>query len=207
MKISTMTGRYFVIAASAALFAVVGCGNEKKEQPKAAQETAAVAPAQPVMPPAQTGVPAGHPAAAPSADSGAPANAGMPGHTGMKSQKEVKLSKEVMAKWNTVLLDVTDASSKKKAQLTIKVGSSVTLNNAALKLKVEAFVPDYMITEDHIESRSNEADNPAVLVALLDGDKVVAKGWVFKTLPDFNSYTDPRYPVVLVGPSSENKKK
>lgn len=205
MKITTVHGRYFVIAASAALLVVTGCGSEKKDQPKPGQETAVQTPTPAVMPPAQTSLPAGH--TAPAAGAGSAANAGMPAHTSMKSQKEVKLSKEVMAKWNTVLLEITDAVSKKKEQFTVKVGASVPLKNPAFKLKIEAFVPDYMITEDHIESRTNEADNPAVLVALLEGDKVVAKGWVFKSLPDFNSYTDQRYPVALVGPSSEGKKK
>lgn len=202
MKISNITGRYFVIAASAALLAVTGCGNEKKDLPKQGQDSTAQAPVSAGMPSVQGDVPAGH--TAPGA--GQAANAGMPEHTGMKSQKEVKLSKEVMAKWNEVQLEITDGASKKKDKLTVKVGASVALKNPAFKLKIEAFVPDYMITEDHIESRTNEADNPAVLVALLEGDKVVAKGWIFKALPDFNSYTDQRFPVVLVGPSSKGKK-
>lgn len=199
MKMTMIAGRYFAIAAFAALIMATGCGNEKKDQPKSAQETGAQAPA----PAAQTEMPAGHSAP----DAGQAANAGMPEHTGMKSQKVVKLSKEVLAKWNEVQLEITDGASKKKDKVTVKVGASAALKNPAFKLKVEAFVPDYMITEDSIVSRTNEADNPAVLVALLEGDKVVAKGWVFMSLPDFNSYTDQRFPVALVGPSSKGKKK
>lgn len=200
MKISSFSGRYIVIAASAALLAMAGCGNEKKDQPKPAQEgapTAAMAPA-----PVEGTMPAGHPGSGPAADTTVAA------HTGMKGQNEVKLSKEVMAKWNEVQLEITDSAAKKKATVMVKVGASVPLMNKAFKLKVETFVPDYVINEKHvIESRSNKANNPAVLVALLEGDKVVAKGWVFKSLPDFNSYTDKRYPVTLLGPSAEGKKK
>ncbi|MBI5885158.1 MAG: hypothetical protein HZB85_01060 [Deltaproteobacteria bacterium] len=202
MKISSFSGRYIVIAASAALLAMTGCGGEKKDQPKPAQDgapAAAMAPA-----PVEGAMPAGHPGsgAGPAADTTVAA------HTGMKGQNEVKLSKEVMAKWNEVQLEITDSAAKKKATVVVKVGASVPLMNKAFKLKVETFVPDYVINEKHvIESRSNKANNPAVLVALLEGDKVVAKGWVFKSLPDFNSYTDKRYPVTLLGPSAEGGKK
>jgi len=200
MKISSFSGRFAVIAASVALLAVTGCGGEKKDQPKPAQESAPAA----AVAPAEGTMPAGHPVAG----AGPAADTTVAAHTGMKSQNEVKLSKEVMAKWNEVQLEITDSAAKKKATVMVKVGASVPLTNKAFKLKVETFVPDYVINENHvIESRSNEANNPAVLVALLEGEKVVARGWIFKGLPDFNSYTDKRYPVTLMGPSSVGKKK
>jgi len=199
MKISGFSGRYIVIAASVAFLALSGCGNEQKEQPKPAEQSAQA----PVMPPVPGTMPAGHPSAG-----GAGGEMTAAAHTGMKGQSEVKLSKEVMAKWNEVQLEITDSSAKKKATVMVKVGASVPMMNKAFTLKVDTFVPDYVITENHvIESRSNEAKNPAVLVSLLEGDKVVAKGWVFKALPDFNSYTDGRYPVVLIGPSADARKK
>ncbi|OGQ57190.1 MAG: hypothetical protein A3J24_06065 [Deltaproteobacteria bacterium RIFCSPLOWO2_02_FULL_53_8] len=203
MKAPSVMGRYCAIAASAVVLVITGCGSDKKDQPKAGQESVAQAPAS--APVVVADVPAGHPA--PPSGAAPVANVDAPMHTGMKSQKAVKLSKEVLAKWNEVQLEITDGASKKKDKVTVKVGASAALKNPAFKLKVEAFVPDYMITEDSIVSRTNEADNPAVLVALLEGDKVVAKGWIFKSLPDFNSYTDQRFPVALIGPSSAGKKK
>ena len=55
---------------------------------------------------------------------------------------------------------------------------------------VKAYVPDYALSEDAIVSRSNEPNNPAVQVDLLEGDKVVSSGWIFEKLPGFNSYGD-----------------
>lgn len=201
LNISGNSRRYLFIAVSVALLTFTGCGSEKKEQ-KTAQEGAPQAISQQAAP-VQAGPPAGHPAAG----GGEAATAAMAAHSGMKSQKEVKLSKEVMAKWNEVTLDIVDAASKKKETVVLKVGATKKLANPGFTLKIETFVPDYVIVDTHIESRSNEPKNPAVLVALLEGDKTVAKGWVFKALPDFNSYIDPRYQVTLVGPWAGEKTK
>lgn len=186
MELKT-TKSYFFIAASVALLAFTGC-SKKSEAPK---ETANV------EAPAGGGMPEGHPGMG--ADKTAE-NITKMAHTTIKTQKEVKLSDEVKAKWKEVNLDITDAASKNKENITVKVGETIKLNNQ-FKLKVETFVPDYAIAENRIESRSNEPKNPAVLIELLDGDKSVARGWVFKDFPEFNSYTDDRFPIALVGPS------
>ncbi|MBI5562723.1 MAG: hypothetical protein HY894_07745 [Deltaproteobacteria bacterium] len=197
--------RNLLIVLSAGLIAFTGCGGEKKEQQKTAGEpapqTAAPAPAAQQAAP-QAAMPAGHPAA----DAGAAVGMTKAAHSSIKTQKEVRLSKEVAAKWNEVKLDIVDAAGKTKDTLTLKVGSTTPLKRPGFKLRVEAFVPDYVIVENHIESRSNEPKNPAVLVELTEGGKSVARGWVFKALPDFNSYTDSRFQVSLVGPWAGDKK-
>jgi len=76
-----------------------------------------------------------------------------------------------------------------------------------VKLKVDALVPDYAIAENTIESRSNEARNPAVLLELVEGDKTIAKGWVFRDFPEFNSYNDGKFTVKLLVPAPAQAKK
>ena len=82
------------------------------------------------------------------------------------------------------------------------VGSTVPLSGTGFSLRVEVFIPDYAMFEDHIGSRSNEPNNVAVMVELFEGDKPVAKGWVFKAYPTFNSYGHERFTIGLVGPTS-----
>ena len=46
--------------------------------------------------------------------------------------------------------------------------------------------------------RPTELNNPAVMVELFEGDKVVAKGWVFELMAQYNSYSHLRYGVTLL---------
>lgn len=126
-------------------------------------------------------------------------------HGNIKTQKEVKLTQDVIDKWKEVQIEITDTSSNATASVTFEVGSTVKLNNEGLRLAVESFVPDYTIVENRIESRSNEANNPAVLVNLLDGDKSLTRGWVFRDYPEFNSFTDARFKLVLTSPAAKHK--
>lgn len=184
---SMKSSRFLLVAASVAMLAIAGCkGKEQTAQPQPQQEQGAVS---------QQAAPSGHP---PTGDQTV-TDINKAAHANIKTQKEVSLSPEVKAKWKEVKLDITDASSNSSQVVTINVGSAVTLK-PGLKLKVEAFVPDYAISDNKIESRSNEAKNPAVLVELQENDKTVAKGWVFKEFPEFNSYTDARFPMKLVAP-------
>lgn len=185
------TGSYLLILATVASLSLAGCGGEKKAEEKKAE---APAPATQAQAP-QEGMPgAQHPAVDKTAE-----DIQKLAHSSIKTQKEVFLKEEVKAKWQEVKLELTEGKSKASQAVTAKVGSTVKLDER-FKLKVDAFVPDYAIAENRIESRSNEANNPAVLVELMEGDKTVAKGWIFKDFPEFNSYTDDRFPVKLLGP-------
>lgn len=184
---------YFLITAGVIMLAATGCG--KKTQQESAKQEAA-----PMGVPAEHGaLPQGHPAIGeqPAADMGKVS------HANIKTQKEVALQEDVLAKWKEVKMEVSDSSSKTTEVLTLKVGEIAPLKKSGLKLKVEAFVPDYSIVENHIESRSNEPKNPAVLVELVEGDKTVARGWVFKFFPEFNSYNNERIRLSLVAPGAE----
>ncbi|GMR05343.1 MAG: hypothetical protein BMS9Abin24_149 [Thermodesulfobacteriota bacterium] len=174
-----------LVLAGLMLVVFTGCGNEKKSAP--APETAGA-------PAGEASMPEGHPPA------GDPLMNEMAqvSHANIKTQKEVSIAPEVKKKWTMAKLSITDASTKRTETLTVAVGKAVQLNDAGLKLRLDVIVPDYAIAEDRIESRSNEDKNPAVLIELLDADKVVARGWVFRDFPEFNSYTDLRFPVVLV---------
>lgn len=125
-------------------------------------------------------------------------------HPSSGGAKEVRISEEIKAMWKGVKLEVLDASSESKKVLTLEVGGTVPLEDTGFKLKLEVFVPDYAMFQDHIGSRSNEPNNAAIMVELFEGDKSVARGWVFKAFPDFNSYGHERFQLTLVEPVSSN---
>lgn len=187
MGLKVSTGKYFLIMTTVALLAFTGCKGEKKQESAVQPEQAAPA----------GQMPADHPAVDQTTQDIAKAQ-----HANIKTQKEVILKDEVRAKWKEVKLEITETASKSKETVAVKVGGDIQLK-AGMRLKVDAFVPDYAISDNRIESRSNEPNNPAVLIELVDGGKSVSKGWVFKEFPEFNSYTDDRFPVKLVGPGVE----
>lgn len=183
MSLSGSSKRLFLVTASAVILAFTGCSGEKKAQEAApAQE--------------QQALPEGHQPV----ENKMQEDISKVQHANIKTQKTVALSDEVKAKWKEVRLELVDNASGAKDTVTIKVGGDVKLKEG-VRLKVDAIVPDYAIAENTIESRSNEANNPAVLLELVEGDKTVARGWVFRDYPEFNSYNDGKFTVKLLIPA------
>jgi cytochrome c biogenesis protein len=55
-----------------------------------------------------------------------------------------------------------------------------------LELRVDRFVPDFIIGQDRrVESRSEQPNNPAAQVGLAKGPETLFGGWVFANYPDF----------------------
>ncbi|VAV82840.1 hypothetical protein MNBD_DELTA01-250 [hydrothermal vent metagenome] len=111
--------------------------------------------------------------------------------------KDVRLSDALKAKWSTVEIEVTEAGKKKEILITVGKKTKVGKTYSIL---VDAFIPEYTMFEDHIGTRGDEPKNPAIRVELFEGDKSIAKGWVFKRLADFNSYQNEKVGVVLLTP-------
>ena len=180
---SKMGGRLFLVFFSVMLIAFAGCGKEKKEAVEKAPEEAAKA----------ESMPEGHPPVDKAAEQMTQAS-----HAAIKTQKEIRISDEVRKKWTEIKVELTDKAAKRSEVVTLKVGSTVMLTKDGFNLRIEVFVPDYAIVENRIESRSNEPKNPALLVDLLQNDKSVARGWVFKEFPEFNSFSNQRFHLVLL---------
>lgn len=194
MSLKETSKKFFLVSASIALLAVTGCSGEKKAE-QAAQPAATEGGMQ------GQAAPQNHPPVDQTQE-----DISKVSHANIKTQKVVSLSDDVKSKWKEAKLEITDAGSNGKQVVSIKVGGDVKLKEG-VRLKVEALVPDYAIADNQIESRSNEARNPAVLVELIENDKSVAKGWVFRDFPEFNSYTDARFPIKLVLPAPATAKK
>ncbi|HLE08699.1 MAG TPA: hypothetical protein VI914_03600 [Thermodesulfobacteriota bacterium] len=131
-------------------------------------------------------------------------------HPKSKAELSVKVSDKIKARWKDVELEVTDASSSKgtsgkKEVVKVRVGGGIKIGDTGYSFKVEAFIPDYVIYQDSIGSKSEKPNNPAALVELFEGDKSVARGWVFKNFPAFNSYKHGRFTVALLTPSTVKK--
>jgi hypothetical protein len=79
----------------------------------------------------------------------------------------------------------------------LDVGSKKTLTDG-FSIKADVFLPDYSIYSDYIASGSEDLNNPAVMVELYKDGKVVASGWVFEQMAQYNSYSHLRFGVALM---------
>ena len=181
--------RFLLALLSVALISLTACSKEKKE-PVAPETTEQAAKTE--------ALPEGHPPM----DS-AEEKMSMASHSAIQTQKEIRLSDEVKNKWNEVEVEITDNSAGRTEAAKLKVGTLVKLTQDGYSLGIDVFVPDYAIVEGRIETRSNEPRNPALLIVLMHNEETLSRGWVFKEYPEFNSYKDQRFQVVLKGPYVE----
>jgi len=71
-------------------------------------------------------------------------------------------------------------------QLKMKVGETAKLEEENIEVTVIRFVPDFIIAEDNrVATRSNEPNNPAVLIGGRRNGEEVFSAWAFAKYPDF----------------------
>ena len=173
-----------------------GCSAEGEKSAEKSQSTRMAAKK-------QSKLPEGHPVVNKSDGAASGAMDAMVKHRGMKSQRQVVVSDEIKAKWKSVELEVVDRKFNRKEVVKVDIGKERELGKTGYYIKVEAFLPDYAVFSDRIGSRSEELNNPAVLVELTKDDTTIAKGWVFKNFPAFNSYQHERFALSLVAPAKK----
>lgn len=135
-------------------------------------------------------MPANHPTQETSSDSGFV-------HPKTSLTSTLRIPPEVKAKWKSVELSIT-ATGGKEQRAHVTIGDKVTVANTGLSLNVAAFVPAFMSDAGVVTSSSNNLDNPAVQLQLRDGKGKIAEGWVFQSLPEFNSFSSSKVSVRLL---------
>ena len=169
------------------VFLVTSCGDDIQEMPQAEVQTG-------------SGVDKVMPSGHPTVESNALDEVAKGGHPTMASDKEVKVSDQTKKTWPEVKVEITDAKTSKTTSHTIKIGSTLKLGDGFV-LEVKTFLPDYSIFEEYIGSRSEEPNNPALLMKLTEGSEVKTSGWIFKKFTDFDSFKSDRFHVVLLTPA------
>ncbi len=109
---------------------------------------------------------------------------------------EVVVPENVKEKWQAVELAVS-AGDEAKNKLTVPVGGQVDVAKDVV-VTVDAFLPDYTSDFEKATSASDSLNNPAVLVHLTRNGETVAKGWVFKNFPEFNTFSSEELKIELL---------
>jgi len=105
---------------------------------------------------------------------------------------------EIAAAWSGVRIRVVDRESGDEETFDIPLGGADLLGDSGLVLSAGVFLPDFILDEDGITSRSAEPLNPAVRVVISEDGMEDFEGWLFAAMPEIHPYSNPRYEVLLV---------
>ncbi len=117
---------------------------------------------------------------------------------GAKKESVVVVPESVKGKWKAVKIAVVDKASNKESVYTIAIGAQFALPDSNIAIKVENFLPHFMMDGTTLTSQSNEPKNPAAQIRITEGGKEVFKGWLFSLYPTTHAFNHPKYGFTLV---------
>jgi hypothetical protein len=118
--------------------------------------------------------------------------------TVMRKQTEVSVPDNVKGKWKSVKLSITDKDLNKEGFVVIEIGKTMKVNGTNLVIKVENFLPHFIMDGTTLTSSTNSPKNPAVQVHITENGQDVFKGWLFTLYPNTHASQHPRYGFGLV---------
>ncbi len=125
----------------------------------------------------------------------------MPPHDmmGQKHESVVVVPDSVKGKWKAVKIAVLDKTTKKSTEYEIAIGSEAAVSGSDLKIKVDNFLPDFIMNGPVRTSASNEPKKPAAQIRIMEGGQEIFKGWLFYNLPSPHDFQHPKYAVTIAG--------
>jgi len=119
-------------------------------------------------------------------------------HMGGGINAEITLDPEIADDWQAVKVRVVELASMAETFHEIAIGESALLGDTGLTLEVVAFVPDFVMDEGGITSRSAVPQNTAARIVISEDGKDDYTGWLFGAMPEIHAYPHDLYGVVLV---------
>ena len=105
---------------------------------------------------------------------------------------------EVEGQWKAVRIVVFNKENNREDTYTVDIGYEFKIANSEVNLKVNAFLPSFVMQGKNLTSNSNRLDNPAALISLSEGGKEIFNGWLFSRFPGTHAFQHPRYSFTLV---------
>jgi hypothetical protein len=165
---------------------------KKKEQQPVPQAPQMPPPGMQTMPPGTQMPPGGQMPPGHGTGSGAP-----------KAELKVVIPDAVKGQWSAVKIVVEDKGAKKVQEYKVNLNGELKIPNSDLKVVVGEFIPDFRMDAATITSASNQPNNPAVGVRVMQGDKQIFPepgkqwGWLYSKFPAIHPFEHPKYGVTL----------
>ena len=117
----------------------------------------------------------------------------------VKPPSVVVVPESVQGKWKAVKISVINKSTGKQKIYTIAIGSQLKVPDSDLTLKVENFLPHFVMEGTTLTSQSNELLNPAAQLRISEGGREIYKGWLFTLYPTTHAFQHPLFSFTLAG--------
>jgi hypothetical protein len=111
---------------------------------------------------------------------------------------EIKLDPEIAAAWTGIRVHVVTLDTQDGQIFDVSLGETVVLGDSGLSLTVRTFIPDFVMDETGITSRSAETHNPAARVLISEDGADDYDGWLFAAMPEIHPFPHDRYQVLLI---------
>jgi len=111
---------------------------------------------------------------------------------------DIRLDPEIVSAWSGIRVHVVDSETGNAQIIDVALGETMALGDSGLTLSADTFVPDFVMDEGGITSRSAETQNPAARVVITEEGMADYEGWLFAAMPEIHPYPHDRYQVLLV---------
>jgi hypothetical protein len=111
---------------------------------------------------------------------------------------EISLDPEIAEAWAGIRVRVVGPDSEEGQIFDIPIGETKALGDSGLTLKAELFIPDFVMDEGGISSRSSETHNPAARVVITEPGTTDYEGWLFAAMPEIHPFPHQQYQVLLI---------
>ena len=111
---------------------------------------------------------------------------------------DIRLDPEIAGAWSGIRVHVVDSETGDDNIIDLALGETMVLGDSGLTLSAGTFVPDFVMDEGGITSRSAETQNPAARVVISEEGMADYEGWLFAAMPEIHPFPHDRYQVLLV---------
>jgi len=111
----------------------------------------------------------------------------------------------VAGKWKAVKIAVIDKSNVSQKVYTIPIGGKVAIPASDMVIRVETFLPAFIMEGSTLTSASNELTNPGVKVQITESGALIFDGWLFSKFPNTHAFMHPKYGFTLVAVVAADK--
>ena len=110
---------------------------------------------------------------------------------------EINLDPAILSAWSGIRVRVIEGDSEITQSFDVGLAETVELGDTGLTLSAQTFIPDFVMDDDGITSRSPEANNPAARVVISEEGATDYEGWLFAAMPEIHPFPHERFKVLL----------
>lgn len=111
---------------------------------------------------------------------------------------EMTVDPAIVEAWVGVMIHLVDSETGDAQIFEVQLGETVALGESGLTLGADVFIPDFVMDEGGIKSRSAETHNPAARVVISEEGMADYEGWLFAAMPEIHPFPHDRYQVLLM---------